>query len=148
MKLVIQRVSRARVTVGEREAGRIGVGLLVLAGLEKGDGCEQVERAAAKVAGLRVFEDDAGKMNRDLAAVAGAVLAVSQFTLAGSIRRGRRPSFDDALPPELARPLFDCFVAALRAHGLTVATGEFGAMMDVELVNAGPVTLIWDDPPD
>ena len=147
MKLVIQRVSRARVTVGEREAGRIGVGLLVLAGLEKGDGCEQVERAAAKVAGLRVFEDDAGKMNRDLAAVAGAVLAVSQFTLAGSIRRGRRPSFDDALPPELARPLFDC-VAALRAHGLTVATGEFGAMMDVELVNAGPVTLIWDDPPD
>jgi D-tyrosyl-tRNA(Tyr) deacylase len=148
MKLVIQRVSRARVTVGEREVGSIGVGLLVLAGLEQGDGPEQVARAAAKVAGLRVFEDQAGKMNRDLAAVAGAVLAVSQFTLAGSIRRGRRPSFDGALPPELARPLFERFVAALRDHGLTVATGEFGAMMDVELVNAGPVTLIWDDPPE
>ncbi len=147
MKMVIQRVSRAEVRVGGETVGRIGTGYLVLVGLERGDGAEQVDRAAAKVAGLRAFEDDRGKLNRALADVGGAVLAVSQFTLAGSIRRGRRPGFDRALPGPLAEPLFERFVQRLRGAGLPVETGVFGAMMEVELVNQGPVTLLWDDPP-
>jgi D-aminoacyl-tRNA deacylase len=147
MKLVIQRVSRALVRVEGQTVSSIGTGFLVLVGLERGDGTEQVERAAAKVASLRAFEDGNGRLNRSLEEVGGAVLAVSQFTLAGSIRRGRRPSFDRALAGEEAQPLFDLFVARLRESGLTVGTGEFGAMMEVELVNHGPVTLLWDDPP-
>jgi len=146
--MVIQRVSRAEVRVDGERIARIGTGYLVLVGLEKGDGEEQVERAAAKVVSLRAFEDAGGRLNRALHEVGGEVLAVSQFTLAGSIRRGRRPSFDRAMPGAGAEPLFEGFVAKLRAAGLPVATGRFGAMMEVELVNHGPVTLLWDDPPE
>ena len=147
MKLVIQRVSRAAVRVEGRVVGEIGVGVLVLVGLEVGDGLGEVERAARRVATLRIFEDGEGRMNRGLDEVAGGVLAVSQFTRAGSIRRGRRPSFDRAMRGDDARALFDRFVAELGALGVAVETGAFGAMMEVELVNDGPVTLIWDDPP-
>lgn len=144
MKLVIQRVSRASVRVDDEIVGAIGAGLLVLVGLEVDDGEEQIEKAARRIATLRVFEDDAGRMNRGLDEIGGAVLAVSQFTLAGSIRKGRRPSFDGAMPGRQAEPLFGRFVALLRGHGVEVETGVFGAMMEVELVNDGPVTLIWE----
>lgn len=133
--------------VGGEVVGRIGRGFVLLVGLERGDGDEQLERAAARVATLRVFDDEEGKMNRGLDEVGGEVLAVSQFTLAGSIRRGRRPSFDHAMPAEQAEPLFARFVERLRSRGLHVATGVFRAMMEVDLVNSGPVTLLWDDPP-
>ena len=146
MKMVIQRVSRAEVRVGAEVVGQIGVGLLVLAGLERDDGDEQLHRAAHRVATLRVFSDDQGRMNMGLDEVGGSVLAVSQFTLAGSIRKGRRPGFDRAMPGDQAEPMFDEFVRLLRAEGVTVETGVFGAMMDVELVNDGPVTLLWEDP--
>jgi len=147
MKMVIQRVSRAEVRVDGRVVGRIGVGLAVLVGLERGDGEEQLHRAARRLASLRVFSDEEGRMNRGLDEVGGAVLAVSQFTLAGSIRKGRRPSFDGAMRGEDAEPLFEEFLKTLRTQGVEVATGIFGAMMDVELVNDGPVTLIWEDTP-
>ena len=147
MKLVIQRVSRAEVRVGGAVVGRIGTGMAVLVGLERGDGEEQLERAAHRLITLRVFEDEAGRINRGLDEVGGELLLVSQFTLAGSIRRGRRPSFDAAMPADEAQPLFARFVERLRADGLTVETGSFGALMEVELVNEGPVTLLWDDPP-
>lgn len=146
MKLVIQRVSRASVRVGGVTVGEIGGGLLVLVGVEVGDGEAEVERAARRVATLRVFEDDDGRMNRGLDEIGGAVLAISQFTLAGSIRRGRRPSFDRAMRGEAAKALFDRFVEILRTLDVRVETGVFGAMMEVELVNDGPVTLIWGDP--
>ena len=146
MKMVIQRVSRAEVRVDDRVVGRIGVGLAVLVGLERDDGGEQLQRAARRLASLRVFSDEEGRMNRGLDEVGGAVLAVSQFTLAGSIRKGRRPSFDGAMPGDEAEPLFEQFLEAVRAQGVEVETGIFGAMMDVELVNDGPVTLIWEDP--
>jgi D-tyrosyl-tRNA(Tyr) deacylase len=148
MKMVIQRVSRSEVRVDERTTGRIDAGLVVLVGLERGDGERQLERAARRVATLRVFAHAEGRMNRGLDEVDGAVLAVSQFTLAGSIRKGRRPSFEKALPGDTARLLFDHFVELLRAEGVRVETGVFGATMDVELVNDGPVTLIWEDPPE
>lgn len=144
MKMVIQRVTRAEVRVAGAAVGRIGTGLLVLVGLELGDGPQEVARAAAKLAGLRVFSDAADKMNLGLDQVGGAVLAVSQFTLGGSIARGRRPSFDRALGGAEAEPLFDRFVTELRGRGVPVETGVFGAMMEVELVNDGPVTLLWD----
>ncbi len=144
MRVVVQRVSRASVTVEGRVTGSIGRGFLVLAGFAPGDQPAQVEWMAEKVVGLRVFADDEGKMNRDLAAVGGAVLVVSQFTLYGDASKGRRPSFIGAAPPEVAVPLYQAFVAALRARGLPVETGEFGAMMDVELVNDGPVTLVLE----
>jgi D-tyrosyl-tRNA(Tyr) deacylase len=144
MKLVIQRVSRAAVRVEGRTVGAIDRGLLVLVGLARGDGEGELEKAARRVATLRVFEDEAGRMNRGLDEVGGRVLAVSQFTLAGSIRKGRRPSFDHAMPGAEAEPLFDRFVELLRGHGIGVETGVFGAMMEVELTNEGPVTLIWD----
>ncbi len=147
MKLVIQRVSRAGVRVQGRSVASIGRGLLVLVGLEKGDGLPEVERAARRVASLRVFDDEEGRMNRGLDEIAGQVLAVSQFTLAGSIRRGRRPSLDAAMPSEQAEPLFDRFVELVGEGGLEVATGRFGAIMEVELVNDGPVTFLWEDPP-
>ena len=146
MKMVIQRVSRAEVRVDDRVVGRTGVGLAVLVGLERDDGGEQLQRAARRLASLRVFSDEEGRMNRGLDEVGGAVLAVSQFTLAGSIRKGRRPSFDGAMPGGEAEPLFEQFLEAVRAQGVEVETGIFGAMMDVELVNDGPVTLIWEDP--
>jgi D-tyrosyl-tRNA(Tyr) deacylase len=144
MRLVIQRVSSASVRVEGETVGEIGRGLLVLAGVERGDGIEKVRAAAEKLAGLRVFEDEAGKMNLDAAAVGGAFLVVSQFTLAGSIARGRRPSFDRAAPPDEAAPLVDALVADLRSRGFRVETGRFRAYMEVALVNDGPVTLIAD----
>lgn len=143
MKAVIQRVKRASVRAGERSAS-IGPGLLVLAGLETGDTEEQCRWAAAKIATLRVFEDADGRMNRSLREVGGELLAVSQFTLAGSIAKGRRPSFDQAMAPERARPLFDRFVACLRDEGCPVRTGFFQEMMEVELVNDGPATFILE----
>ena len=144
MRLVIQRVSSASVRVDGEIVGEIGRGLLVLAGVERGDGIEQVRAAAEKLAGLRVFEDDAGKMNLDTLAVGGAFLVVSQFTLAGSIARGRRPSFDGAAPPGEAAPLVDALVEDLRSRGYRVETGRFRAHMEVSLVNDGPVTLVAD----
>ena len=144
MKLVIQRVSRAEVRVEGESVGRIGRGLLVLVGAEKGDGAAQAEEAARKVAGLRVFEDEAGKMNLSLADVGGGVLAVSQFTLSADLSRGRRPGFERALPAAEARPLYEHFCRALELAGVAVATGVFGAMMEVELVNDGPATFVMD----
>lgn len=144
MRLVIQRVSSASVRVDSEVVGEIGRGLLVLAGVERGDGIEKVRAAAEKLAGLRVFEDDAGKMNLDTLAVGGAFLVVSQFTLAGSIARGRRPSFDRAAPPGEAAPLVDALVEELRSRGYRVETGRFRAHMEVSLVNDGPVTLVAD----
>jgi D-tyrosyl-tRNA(Tyr) deacylase len=145
VKLVIQRVSRAEVRVDAQLKGRIGVGLVALVGCERGDTLEHAARAARRLATLRVFEDDGGKMNLGLDEVGGAVLAVSQFTLAGSIRKGRRPSFGRAMPGPEAERLFDHFVQCLRDEAVTVETGVFGASMEVELVNDGPVTLMWED---
>ena len=145
MRIVVQRVRRASVTVGGDVVGRIGRGLLLLVGVENGDGPEQVERAAARLATLRVFEDEAGHMNRGLDEVGGEILVVSQFTLAGSIRRGRRPDLTGAARPEDAEPVVGALVAALRAHGVEVATGVFRADMQVELLNDGPVTFVWED---
>jgi D-tyrosyl-tRNA(Tyr) deacylase len=147
VKLVIQRVSRASVRVGEETVGLIGRGLLVLFGAEVGDTVEAAEEAARKVAGLRVFEDAGARMNLALADVGGAVLAVSQFTLAADLSRGRRPGLERALRAPDAEPLYDRFVAALRQLGLTVATGIFGASMEVELVNEGPATFLLELPP-
>lgn len=144
MKAVIQRVSRAEVRVGGQKVAEIGKGLLVLVAVEKGDGPEVVAKAAERFATLRVFEDENGKMNLSLGEVGGSVLLVSQFTLAGSIARGRRPSFDGAAQPEVARPLLESLATAIQARGVPVRTGVFGAHMEVELVNDGPVTLIWE----
>ena len=146
MKLVVQRVGSAEVRVDGAVIGSIGRGLLVFIGAEKGDGAEAAEEAARKVAGMRVFEDPGGKMNLALSDVGGAVLAVSQFTLAADLSRGRRPGFDRALPGEEARPLYERFVSALRELGVPVQTGAFGAMMDVALVNEGPATFILEVP--
>ena len=145
MKMVIQRVSRAEVRVGGTVVGAIGRGLVVLAGFGRDDTEVQVERAALRLSTLRVFEDEDGKMNRGLDEVGGAVLAVSQFTLAASIHKGRRPGFDRAMPGAQAEPLFDLLIRRLEELGVEVQTGVFGALMEVELVNDGPVTLIWED---
>jgi len=144
MRAVIQRVSEARVTVDGAVAGEIGRGYLVLLGITHTDGEEQAAWLAKKIAGLRLFEDEAGKTNLGLADVGGAVLAVSQFTLYGDARKGRRPSFVDAARPEQAQPLYEHFCAVLRGEGLTVAQGIFQAHMQVALVNDGPVTLILE----
>ena len=148
MRVVLQRVSRAAVQIREggtsRTSGRIERGFVLLVGFTHADGEAQVAWMAEKVAGLRLFGDAAEKMNLDLADVGGALLVVSQFTLYGDAAKGRRPSFIDAARPEVAEPLYERFVALLRARGLRVETGEFGAMMDVELVNDGPVTLLLD----
>lgn len=144
MRLVIQRVSSASVRVEGETVGAIGRGLLVLVGVERGDDLARVRTAAEKLAGLRIFEDADGKMNLDAAAVGGAFLIVSQFTLAGSIERGRRPSFDRAAAPAEAAPLVEALVEDLRGRGFPVATGRFRAHMEVALVNDGPVTLIAD----
>lgn len=144
MRVVLQRVSRARVDVAGRTVGRIGAGYLVLAGFAPGDSDDQLTWMAEKLHGLRLFSDDEGKMNRSLEEVGGGVLVVSQFTLYGDARKGRRPSFIGAAPPALAEALYERFVALLRGRGLEVATGEFGAMMAVELVNDGPVTLLLE----
>jgi D-tyrosyl-tRNA(Tyr) deacylase len=146
VRVVLQRVSRAAVRVDGKTVGEIGRGFLVLAGFAPTDGEAALEWMAEKVVGLRLFGDAEGKMNRDLAEVGGAVLVVSQFTLYGDAKKGRRPSFTDAAPPEIAIPLYERFVTLLRAKagGIPVATGEFGAMMEVELVNDGPVTLLLE----
>src|SRR5436309_3558386 len=144
MRVVVQRVRRARVTVGGEVTGEIGRGLLVLLGVRHGDTIEAARWLADKTVGLRIFADDEGKMNRGVAEVGGGVLVVSQFTLYGDCSKGRRPSFVAAAPPEIAVPLYEGYVEALRALGVPVATGRFGGMMMVELVNDGPVTLILD----
>jgi D-tyrosyl-tRNA(Tyr) deacylase len=144
LRVVLQRVSRASVTIGGRVTGSIGRGFCLLVGFTSTDTPADVEWMAEKVSSLRLFPDDAGKMNRGLDEVGGAVLVVSQFTLYGDTERGRRPSFITAARPEVAIPLYEAFIAAFRARGLEVATGEFGAMMEVELVNDGPVTLILE----
>ena len=149
MRSVIQRVRSARVTVGERVVGSIGHGLLALVGVEEGDSSTDVEYIAAKIRDVRIFEDEGDetgrkRMNRSVADVKGSVLVVSQFTLSGDVRRGRRPSFDDAAAPDVARTLYEEVVTLLRASGLTVETGEFQAMMIVALENDGPVTILVD----
>jgi D-tyrosyl-tRNA(Tyr) deacylase len=144
MKCVIQRVRRASVSVGEALVSEIGVGMLVLAAVEKGDGEQLMIDAAKKIRELRIFSDGAGKMNRDVKEAGGAILAVSQFTLAGSIARGRRPSFDNAEEPNRARELFELFVAELGVTGIRVATGRFREMMIVSLENDGPVTFVYE----
>jgi D-tyrosyl-tRNA(Tyr) deacylase len=143
MKCVIQRVRRASVSVGDELVAEIGIGLLILAGVEKGDDEQAMRDAAKKLRELRVFSDDAGKMNRDVAEAGGEILAVSQFTLAGSIARGRRPSFDNAEEPERARMLFDLFTRELAAGGVSVKTGRFREMMIASLENDGPVTFVY-----
>ena len=144
MRAVVQRVTSARVRVDDRVVGEIGMGVLVFAGVEKGDGADDIRYIAGKVNDLRIFEDAAGKMNLSLAEVQGSVLAVSQFTLCGDCRRGRRPSFDRAEAPAVAKPLYEDLVAQMQALNLKVETGEFQAHMHVELVNDGPVTLLLD----
>jgi D-aminoacyl-tRNA deacylase len=144
MRAVVQRVSRACVRVGARVAGEIGIGLLVLVGVGVDDDASDAHWLGDKICDLRIFRDDAGLMNRSVADTGGAVLLVSQFTLHGDARRGRRPSFIRAAKETQARALFESVGEAIAARGLTVAFGEFGADMDVELVNAGPVTLLLD----
>ncbi len=144
MRVVLQRVREARVTIAGRITGEIGTGFVLLAGFAPTDTAVEVEWMAAKVLRLRLFADAAGKMNLDIDAVAGEVLVVSQFTLLGDASRGRRPSFIGAAMPEVAIPLYEHFVSALRGAGVTVATGEFGADMQVALVNDGPVTLVLE----
>lgn len=142
MKCVIQRVRRASVTVGEELVSEIGPGLLILGAVEKGDAEQAIRDAAKKIRELRIFADDAGKMNRDVSEAGGAILAVSQFTLAGSIAKGRRPSFDNAEEPGRARELFDLFLRELASTGIIVKTGRFREMMIVSLENDGPVTFV------
>lgn len=144
MRAVVQRVSRALVRVDSKTVGEIERGLVVLVGIRSGDTREAADYLAEKVAHLRVFPDAEDKMNRSVLDAGGAVLAVSQFTLFGDVRKGRRPSYIDAAPPEEAEPLYEYFLAALRRHGLRVESGVFRAMMEVELVNDGPVTILLD----
>ena len=149
MRAVVQRVTSARVIVGDRVTGEIGTGILAFVGVEKGDDAEDVVYVASKIRDVRIFDDDGDasgrkRMNRSVLDIAGSVLVVSQFTLAADIRRGRRPSFDEAALPDVARPLYEDVVRALRQSGLPVATGEFKAMMRVQLENDGPVTILID----
>ncbi len=144
MRAVLQRVSRAKVTVGDQITGEIGPGLVALIGVGSDDNEEAARQLAGKIAELRIFEDDAGKMNRSVVDAGGAILAISQFTLYGDCRKGRRPSFDRAARPENARPLYEKLIESLRERGLRVEQGVFQAMMKVELVNDGPVTVLLD----
>jgi D-aminoacyl-tRNA deacylase len=147
MRAVVQRVSSAAVTVDARTVGSIGHGLLVFVGVEREDGQPDADYVAAKIRELRVFEDavdPSRHMNRSVQEVGGSVLVVSQFTLAGDCRKGRRPSFDEAAAPDIAKPLYESVVRALQASGINVATGEFQVMMQVSLVNDGPITLLLD----
>jgi len=144
MRAIVQRVSRCRVTVEGNIAGEIGAGLLVLLGVSKTDNEAAADYLVEKIIGLRIFEDGEGKMNLSVQDSGGAVLVVSQFTLYGDARRGRRPSFDAAARPEEAKRLYEYFVGKVRAAGLRCQTGQFQAMMDVELVNSGPVTILLD----
>jgi D-aminoacyl-tRNA deacylase len=144
MRAVVQRVSRAQVTVGEAVTGKIGPGMLVLLGVGAGDKESDADYLAEKIAGLRIFEDEHGKMNLSVGQVGGAALVVSQFTLYGDVRKGKRPSFDGAAPPEQARGLYEYFVARLRGMCIPCETGRFQETMQVELVNDGPVTILVD----
>src|SRR5262245_8099104 len=144
MRAVLQRVSCAKVSIAGETVGEIGGGLLVLLGVTLADTPEQAQWLAEKIAGLRIFNDADGKMNRDVTEVGGSMLIVSQFTLYGDCRKGRRPSFIDAAPPPIAIPLYESFINSVKALGIPVATGRFGADMQVELVNDGPVTIIVD----
>ena len=149
MRAVVQRVTSARVVVADRVVGEIGHGLLALVGVEKGDTAADVQYLAAKIRDVRIFDDDGDaegrrRMNRSVVDVGGSVLVVSQFTLSGDLRRGRRPSFDDAAPPALARVLYEDVVRELQRSGVPTATGEFQAMMSVQLENDGPVTILID----
>jgi len=144
MRAVIQRVSAARVVIDKAEFSRIGAGILVLLGVEKEDTAEDAAALARRIVELRIFEDEAGKMNRSIGETGGQILAVSQFTLLGDCRRGRRPSFDPAAPPDIAKPLYELFVKAIEGLGIPVSTGVFQAMMEIELTNQGPVTFILD----
>ena len=144
MRLVLQRVTSASVTVDGETVGAVGPGLLVLAGVGRDDVAAGAARLAAKVAALRIFGDEKGKMNRSLVEVGGEALVVSQFTLCADTRKGHRPSFVDAAPPEVAVPVLTAFVESLRSHGVGVAQGRFGAHMEVSLVNDGPVTIVLD----
>lgn len=144
MRAVVQRVSRAKVTVNGEVTGEIGLGLLVLLGVGQNDTRAEADYLLDKTIGLRIFEDSGGKMNLSVADVDGAVLAVSQFTLYGDVRRGKRPSFDAAAPPQPARELYEYFVEKIRAAGLRCETGRFQELMQVELVNQGPVTILLD----
>ncbi len=144
MRAVVQRVTSAKVTVAERVTGEIGPGLLVLLGVEQGDGPADLQYIVSKVRDLRIFADADGKMNQSVLDVQGGVLVVSQFTLSGDARNGRRPSFASAAPPQIARALYQEVVRELQSSGLQVATGEFQAMMQVSLVNDGPVTILLD----
>lgn len=146
MKTVIQRVSEARVVVDGATVGAIGRGLLVLLGVERGDAEQDADWLVKKIVELRVFEDEAGKMNLSLQETGGAILAVSQFTLAGNCNKGRRPSFDTAAPPDEGKRLYDYFVTRMRETGVPVATGIFQADMQVGLINDGPVTFILESP--
>ena len=144
MRAVIQRVQEARVEVDGEVIGKIGQGFLVLLGVRKDDTEEDVRYLADKVTGLRIFEDEAGKMNLSISEVKGEILAVSQFTLYGDCRKGRRPSFDEAAPPDVAERLYELFVEEIRKSGIKVETGKFRALMDVHLINSGPVTILLD----
>ncbi len=144
MRAVLQRVSRAEVRAGGRAAGAIARGLVALIGVERGDALHDAQYLAAKISGLRVWQDESGRMSRGLAEIGGGVLAISQFTLLGDLRRGLRPSWDQAAPAEVAEPLYEACLAALRATGLPLACGVFGAHMELELVNDGPVTILLD----
>ena len=144
MRAVIQRVTSARVTVDGRETGAIGAGLLVLLGVHSDDENRDVSWLAEKIVNLRIFEDNEGKMNRSLLDTGGAMLIVSQFTLLGDCRKGRRPSWSSAAPPETANNLYRDFIAAVDDFGITTESGEFQAMMEVSLVNSGPVTMLLD----
>ena len=146
MRVVLQRVTQAAVEIEGAEVARVGKGFLLLVGVARGDDERVVTQAARKIAGLRLFEDAAGRMNLDLATVGGGLLVVSQFTLLADASRGRRPSFEGAAASELAEPLLELFVELLRREGLTVATGRFGARMKIKLLNDGPVTLVLDFP--
>lgn len=144
MRAIIQRVSQASVVVAEETVGAIDQGLMVLLGVAQGDTSKDAVYLADKTAGLRIFEDDDGKMNRSVEDIGGSILVISQFTLLGDCRKGRRPGFTDAAPPELADNLYEEYVNALRSRGITVATGVFRANMQVALVNDGPVTIMLD----
>ena len=144
MRAVVQRVKKAEVRVQGQVVGKIGAGLLVLLGIGKEDSLQEAEWFADKIVNLRIFDDEQGRMNRSISETRGGLLCVSQFTLYGDCRKGRRPSYDRAAAPAVARGLYDAFVASVRARGITVGTGQFQAMMEVELVNDGPVTLLLD----
>ena len=144
MKAVIQRVRRGQVSVSDRTVAEIARGVVILLGIGHGDGAEEIDYLVSKIANLRIFEDDQGKMNLSLLEVGGSAIVVSQFTLYADTSRGRRPSFVNAAPPDIASPLVDRFIKALNSAGVPAQGGEFGAYMQVELVNDGPVTIILD----